>query len=266
MQNNFITIIIYYYNRKKTILRTLSSIIKNFKDKEVNIILIDDNSNDNTSYLARNFLNIKNYKFKFIKNNRNRGTNYCKNFGLNISKTKWTIFLDSDDEIIIKSNNLKKLLIQNHIFKIVCLSSISSKKNLNIYKKNKILSFKEFINNGKGSEVLDCIQKIKVNKPFDEKIKLSGEIVGWSRLIKKCSKIIVCKNLGRRYHENDNIIRISNLGKIKMSKNYLRAHKTNLKENFKYMKFSTMISTLSKVIFYFFSSKIMFNLKTKKTE
>ena len=267
MKNNFITILIHYYNRKKTILRTLSSIVKKFKRNEVRIILIDDNSKDNTSYIARSYLYNKNYKFKFIKNSENKGTNYCKNIGLTLSKTKWTIMLDSDDEIIIESNNLKKLLMQNSKFKIVCLSSLSSKtKILNPFRKNKILSYKEFVNNGKGSEVLDCIQKLRVYKPFDEKIKLSGEIVGWSRLIKKCSKIIICKDLARKYHEEDNISRISNLGKIKMSKNYLRAHTVNLKENFYYMQLHKKISTFLKIIFYYFYSRILFFLKNKKTE
>ena len=269
MKNNFITIIIHYYNRKKTILRTLSSIVKKFKSNEVKIILIDDNSKDNTSYLARNYLYNKSYKFEFIKNSENKGTNYCKNIGLNLSKTKWTIFLDSDDEIMIERNNLKKLLMQNSKFKIVCLSSLSSKtKILNPFKKNIILSYREFVNYGKGSEVLDCIQKMGIYKPFDEKIKLSGEIVGWSRLIKKCSKIIICKDLARKYHEDNNISRISNLGKIKMSKNYLRAHTVNLKENFYYMQFRKKLITFLKVIFYYFYSKILFlfenNIFSKK--
>lgn len=267
MKNTFITFIIHYYNRKKTILRTLSSITKNFKSKETNIILIDDNSNDNTSFIARNYLNKVKYKFTYIKNSFNRGTNYCKNLGLKKSKTKWTIFLDSDDEIIIKSQKLKRLLMKNSMFKLVCLSSISSKRlNLNKYKKDKIFSFKEFVNKGKGSEVIDCIQKINIYRPFDENIKLSGEIVGWSRLIKKCSKFIICKDLGRKYYEDDNLVRISNLGKFKMSNNYYIAHKVNLKENYSYMKFKTIILIILKIAFYFFSSKIKLNLKIKNTE
>ena len=66
MKNTFITFIIHYYNRKKTILRTLSSITKNFKSKETKIILIDDNSNDNSTFY-RNYLNKVNYKFIYIK-------------------------------------------------------------------------------------------------------------------------------------------------------------------------------------------------------
>ena len=226
--------------------------------------MIDDNSNDNSSYLARNYLYKNNYKYTYIKNSINKGTNYCKNLGLKLSKTKWTIFLDSDDEIIIKSNKLNKLLMKNNMFKLVCLSSISSKRlYLNKYKKDKIFLFREFINHGKGSEVIDCIQKININKPFDENIKLSGEIVGWSRLIKKCSKFIICKDLGRKYYEDDNIERISNLGKFKMSRNYYTAHKTNLRENYSYMKLKTIIFLLVKIIFYFLSSKIILNLKIK---
>jgi glycosyltransferase involved in cell wall biosynthesis len=267
MKKNFINIIIHYYNRKKTILRTLKSITKNFKKDELGIILIDDNSNDNTSYIARNYLNNNNYNFKFVKNSKNKGTNYCKNLGLNLSNSIWTIFLDSDDEIIIKSDKLKKILMLNSKFKIVCLSSISSNSNfLNSFKKNKVLSLREFINYGKGSEVLDCTQKIRIYKPYDEKIKLSGEIVGWSRLIKKCNKIVICKEIGRKYNESEDISRISNIGKIKMSKNYLRAHTVNLKENFQYMNLEKKISTFIKIIFYYFYSKVFILLKRKKTK
>ena len=66
-----ISVIIPTYNREKLISRALESVV-NQTYKDIEIIVIDDNSNDNTEEVVREY--IKRYNFiKYIKHNINKG-------------------------------------------------------------------------------------------------------------------------------------------------------------------------------------------------
>jgi len=87
-----ISIIVPIYNAEKYIKKCLDSIINQTK-KEIEIILINDGSTDNTENI------IKEYKDKRIKyfKNTNHGIGYTRNFGIDKSTSKYIMFLDSDD-------------------------------------------------------------------------------------------------------------------------------------------------------------------------
>lgn len=96
-----LSIIIPHYNDFDTIQEILSL---DYTD-DVEVILVDDNSNDfDSKFVYPN--NIKN--FKLIKNNSdNKGAGACRNIGLKIAKGKWVTFVDSDD--ILTNNYYEKL-------------------------------------------------------------------------------------------------------------------------------------------------------------
>ena len=87
-----ISIIVPIYNAEKYINKCLDSIINQTK-KELEIILINDGSTDNTENI------IKEYNDKRIKyfKNTNHGIGYTRNFGIDKSTSKYIMFLDSDD-------------------------------------------------------------------------------------------------------------------------------------------------------------------------
>jgi glycosyltransferase involved in cell wall biosynthesis len=93
-----ISIIIPNYNRKKTLLKAISSCL-NQTYKSVEIIIVDDNSNFNLeSYIQKKFP--KSYNNKLIKiftNKKNLGAAKSRNIGFNKSKGNYISFLDSDD-------------------------------------------------------------------------------------------------------------------------------------------------------------------------
>ena len=95
--NPKISFICTAYNRGKFILRFLKSIqYQNFNNIE--IIIIDDGSNDNT------FKNVEQYKqldqrILNIKNKKNKGTFISRNLGVLYSKGEYIIFPDPDDII-----------------------------------------------------------------------------------------------------------------------------------------------------------------------
>lgn len=87
-----ISIIVPIYNASKYLEKCLDSLINQTK-KELEFILINDGSTDNSEEI------IKKYKDKRIKyfKNENRGIGKTRNFGIEKSSGKYLMFLDSDD-------------------------------------------------------------------------------------------------------------------------------------------------------------------------
>ena len=87
-----ISIIVPIYNAEKYIAKCVDSLVNQTK-KELEFILINDGSTDNTEEI------IKTYKDKRIKyyKNKNQGIGKTRNFGISKSTGKYIMFLDSDD-------------------------------------------------------------------------------------------------------------------------------------------------------------------------
>jgi glycosyltransferase involved in cell wall biosynthesis len=89
-----VSVIVPTYNREKTILRAINSILKQTY-KDIEIIIIDDYSNDNTQEVVKS---LNNDKIKYIKQDKNRGACAARNIGIKLAKGEYIAFLDSDDE------------------------------------------------------------------------------------------------------------------------------------------------------------------------
>lgn len=90
-----ISAIIPLYNCQETITYAINS-IQNQNLSEIEIILINDFSQDNTSKIIQNFQ--KNDKrIKLITNNKNMGTLYSRCIGTLMSQGKYIFALDNDD-------------------------------------------------------------------------------------------------------------------------------------------------------------------------
>ena len=97
-QSPKISVIIPIYNGGKYLNRSLKS-VQDQKMKEIEIIIIDDNSSDNSLEIIHNYM--KNDKrIKLIENKTNRKILYCKSIGVLNSKGKYIIELDQDDMFI----------------------------------------------------------------------------------------------------------------------------------------------------------------------
>ena len=96
-----ISIIAAVNNRDKYILRFLRS-IQNQNFEEIEIIFVDDYSNDNSVQFIQKYQK-EDERIILIKNNKNKGTLISRNLGAIISKGKYLIFPDPDD---ILSNDI----------------------------------------------------------------------------------------------------------------------------------------------------------------
>ena len=83
------------FNSEKTISRALHSISIQLI-KPFDVILIDDNSKDNTVKIAREFQE-KLPNFQIIVNSENKGQSAGKNLGARIARGNFLVFFDDDD-------------------------------------------------------------------------------------------------------------------------------------------------------------------------
>ena len=172
-----VSIIIPVYNVQKYLNRCLESLIIQITSED-EIILIDDQSTDNSEEICRQYEN--NYKNIFYhKLEKNEGPSRARNYGLKKAKGKYIIFLDSDD--FIENNYIETMVknIQNHDLVICGYNMVNEVKEekLEIKMATQKISSENIVNLLKNKNMLNTLwnkiyklEIIKKNKiTFDEK-------------------------------------------------------------------------------------------------
>ena len=95
-----ISAIINFHNSKKTLTRAIKS-IQNQNILNLEIILVNDFSSDNSLSIAKNFQKTDS-RIKIINNKKNMGTLFSRSIGVLSSKGKYIFHLDSDDMFLDK--------------------------------------------------------------------------------------------------------------------------------------------------------------------
>ena len=89
-----VSIILPTFNRAKTLVRAIESVLKQtFKDYE--LLIIDDGSTDNTKEDIAQFLSDTRVKYIYQENS---GASNARNKGIELSNSDLIAFQDSDDE------------------------------------------------------------------------------------------------------------------------------------------------------------------------
>ena len=101
--NNDVSVVIISWKMKDLLQRCLQSIYKFTSGVKLEIIVIDNNSQDGTSEMIENQFP----KIGLIKNKENRGVAPARNQGIEIAKGKYILILDADVELI--ENSIQKL-------------------------------------------------------------------------------------------------------------------------------------------------------------
>ena len=112
MDQPCVSIIIPVFNGEKTINESLDSLLKqDYIEKNFNsveIIIINDNSTDNSFSLLKDYFNDKTIKNKILSNKKNLGLASNYNRGIEISRGDYVITMHQD--VILKENALTQLL------------------------------------------------------------------------------------------------------------------------------------------------------------
>ncbi len=102
MKNHPLSILIPTYNRRSLLEENLNSIFEQKLSKEVEIVVIDDGSEDNTwEYLCS--LREKHSNLKIYRHNENLGVSAARNSALSFATSPYIMFLDSDDYLTDKA-------------------------------------------------------------------------------------------------------------------------------------------------------------------
>lgn len=88
-----VSVIIPTYNREKTILRALNSVL-NQTYSNIEVLVIDDGSTDATAELVKG---IKDERVNYIVLEKNGGPSNARNAGVQMAEGEWIAFQDSDD-------------------------------------------------------------------------------------------------------------------------------------------------------------------------
>lgn len=104
MDEIFFSIIVAVYNAEKTILRCLNS-IQSIDSDCFEVIIVDDGSTDGTGKICKKIVEADNRVIYYYK--KNSGVSDARNYGIKVSKGKYLLFVDSDDEVKYRIDDLK---------------------------------------------------------------------------------------------------------------------------------------------------------------
>ena len=101
-----ISVIVPVYNTEKYLIKCLNSLLKQTL-KDIEIIIVDDASTDNSYTIASSYATLFPDKIKLIRQAKNTGVAKARNLGLHHATGDYISFIDSDD--YIAENMLEEL-------------------------------------------------------------------------------------------------------------------------------------------------------------
>lgn len=210
-----LSIILPVYNGEEYVVKCINSII-NQTYKDIELIIIDDGSEDLTSYLCVQESK-KDYRIRFYKR-KNLGVSAARNFGLEIARGEYITFIDCDDWIdstfyeqlmkrmeetkadIIISGIIEEYYNKKELSKEKCIDEIVMDRQTAIEKL--------FCQSGYQGYLWNKIYKkcIFLNIYLNEKIYLCEDLEVNVRLFANAKRITYCPNIKYHYYKGENSI------------------------------------------------------------
>ena len=132
-----VDIILPNYNSSEFIEQTIDSVIGQ-THKNWNLIIVDDCSDEKTKKILNKYSQNKDIQIVFL--DKNKGAAFCRNNALELSKSEYVAFLDSDDvwfpdKLIKQINFMKK---NNYDFTYTNYTPYKGEENIDISNQNSI--------------------------------------------------------------------------------------------------------------------------------
>lgn len=222
-----VSIIITTRNRENLLPRAINSAI-NQTYQNIEIIVVDDCSNDNTKEIVKNYQKIDN-RIKYIRNNIQAGANVSRNNGILYASGKFIAGLDDDDEFL---SNRIELLLKNYNKKyafVTSLNIVNSNGNISkikcpeIVDINMILDFNILMNQA----LIERKRLIEIDL-YDIKLRAYQDYDMWVRLILKYGSVKVVQEYLQIVYFDTNRRRISTKKQSQFNGyfNWYRKHKS----------------------------------------
>lgn len=226
-----ISVIIPTYNRETTIKRAVDSVLgQTYKNFEV--IIVDDNSTDNTAKVIEN---MQDKRIVYLRQNSNRGACVARNIGISKARGKYIAFLDSDDQWV--SSKLEKeveFLENNNLDIVFCshevvnsgLTKIVPKSEIKEGKIGQWIFYDNFITTGAILGKRDCF----IDEKFDNELTRFQDWDLVIRLIKKYRVGHLNEVLTVNYIQSDSLTKNDFAGVTSLRKIY-RKYNNDINKN-----------------------------------
>jgi glycosyltransferase involved in cell wall biosynthesis len=181
-----LSIIIPSYNEFSNTIKTVNNILEKCDNrKEIEIIIVDDNSNEDYSTLSKNNF------IKYIKNHKNIGTSQSRNTGIKLAESKYILTIDAHVKFFKKGfdKEIIEKIISNSS-SVMCLPCMDVDNNkvyyaggfnfLNIKNPESFLS-PFLLNNEEIREEIPCIigGAYFFNKDWYQHLNGMEGMIGW---------------------------------------------------------------------------------------
>lgn len=206
-----LSVIVPVYNTAKYIEKCLDSLL-NQEYSNIEIIVIDDKSTDNSREILKKYENNK--KIKIIYNDINKGLSYTRNRGFEISSGDYLGYIDSDDyvEPIFYSNMMKKIIEEDADMAISDMKVVyENENNKEVIERARVSDSKlGYINTGLAASACNKVFKRKLIKKhkFSEG-KVNEDLAVIIPAIVNSNKIVYLENNYYYYIQRDNSIQNS---------------------------------------------------------
>lgn len=214
-----VSVIITTYKRPQLLLRALNSVI-NQEYKNIEIIISDDCSNDETFSIVEMVRNRTSIPIIFISSKENRGACFARNKAFSIAKGILISGLDDDDEF---TPCRLKYLVDNYDSKYSFIATNTTvvtkegKKELFGNKQSRVIKlFDALWENQIGTQVLVDKERLLNVGGFDTSLPSSQDANMWLRLIDRYGPALRLKKSTYILHTEHDFVRISTSeGKLK---------------------------------------------------
>lgn len=134
MMNDLVSIIIPVYNRTKELQRAVYSVL-NQTYQQFEIIIVDDGSHENIKLVVDRIFS-DHSKIRYLRHEKNFGAQAARNTGIKAAKGEWIAFLDSDDEYLPDSIEVRLNKASTARVPVVhsdCIIVERKKRNVDVY-------------------------------------------------------------------------------------------------------------------------------------
>ncbi len=285
MKNKLVSIIIPTRNKSNKTIRCIESIFKN-KYKNVEIIVVDNNSEDNTvDNIKKKYANNK--KLKLIEKKINFGASEGRNKGARKAKGEYLLFLDSDNVIHNKMiqylvDFLEKrsdcgmvgplMLFKENKRKIwLYFADLNHFTSQAFYKGTNEIDKKQYDEVIRVGHLPNCFMVYKKDfrkvNGFDEKYFIMYEEADFAEKIKKLNKKIYIYSKAITYHDVP-LNRKIKLGLKSKERAYLTARNRvyYMKKNASLPQLILFFLIFNPLIFLYYELNLLINGEFKKAE
>lgn len=228
--STFFSIVIPVHNAKKTIKRTLESVInQTFKDYE--IVIVDDCSDDSTIEQVQSILENTDASYKIVKLKVNSCLAYARNLGVKLSIGEYVAFLDDDDLWLPNKLEVQHDAIQKHHLDW-CFSNynvMDASYNIRYSRKSedKYYNFNDFMEGGNPVGVLTVIINRHILLKHVFKDVLNEDYYLWLDLSKEGYYAYLIKDILAQYMARPNSMSSNKLKSVVVMYNIVSLYSIN---------------------------------------